>query len=949
MRSKTSIFYNNILQSKYDLIALTETFLTSSVSDGELFPAGYVVIRNDRDGDTGWGGTLLAVRDCYSVHVLRNIDGLTPDKEVLFAVISSKLLTFLCCVVYLPPRYNDEQYFNVLTCIENAVNVYPDIDVLIMDDFNLNSCSAHTKRQFNMFAKFCNLTQFNTVINSHGSKLDLVLSDVDSDRISVQISDNPLVPIDSYHPALEISVSFSRCPVQGPQLFNISGPMEWNWRKADYQSLYTALKNLDWANIFEVDDVNVAVTMFYSKIYSLIDLYVPLKQKSSLVRGHYPNWFTREIIQNIKNKFFHLKKFKSEGQLFNKELFRYYRWRVKLLITKAYQEHLNYIQNKIFDDPTKFWEYIKDKRGSRNRTKSYVYENTEVTGQFAADAFARYFRSVFHYREPYLNPTKAARAADALSDARSVSINVVDARDLVIAVSCLKPKLSSGPDGIPVFLGKDCISVLQKPLLFLYNLCIKHSKYPDCWKLSRVTPIPKGSGNDVSTFRPIAVQSVFAKIFETILNCLISHQIGDLLHHSQHGFRKARSTTTNLIALSDYVCSQLDLRRQVDAAYFDFRKAFDLVDNDILLNKMALMGFTPKLLDFFSDYLRDRCQFVRVDGFESFTFYTRSGVSQGSTLGPTLFLIMINDLPDVVRTAQCLLFADDLKLYMGITDAADAQALQVDIGAVAEWSSRNRLPLNIDKCKSITFTRKRNCIQVAYKLCDAPLERVNSIRDLGLTLDTKFDFREHVTNICEAANKSLGFIIRTSSQFGNLDVARVLFNCYVRSKLEYAAIIWDPHTDKQNITVERVQRKFARYLYKRQYGYYPYLYPSLFVYGMVGLETLCLRRKLHLLIHYLRILHNKVDSPVLLESLDILVPSRIPQNNHGIVAPRRRPRLLHKPATRTQYAAHAPTIRALHLISDLLTHCEDLDLFADKISVFCKNGYKFINEFYCII
>lgn len=255
------------------------------------------------------------------------------------------------------------------------------------------------------------------------------------------------------------------------------------------------------------------------------------------------------------------------------------------------------------------------------------------------------------------------------------------------------------------------------------------SRHPENWKLSRVTPVPKGDGGaDVTSFRPIAVLSVFGKIFEAILSDRINCQIGHQLHNSQHGFRTARSTTTNLVSHVDYICAQMDKRMQVDAAYFDFKKAFDLVDNDLLLEKLAIIGFVPKLLNFFSCYLNNRRQYVRLNSCDSGDYFTRSGVSQGSTLGPLLFLIFINDLPDVVLTSECLLFADDLKLTLGIETEADADTLQKDIDAVSVWSQENHLPFNTFKCKIITFTRKSQPIIFNYKLSHAPLERVYEIR-----------------------------------------------------------------------------------------------------------------------------------------------------------------------------------------------------------------------------
>ncbi|CAK1596119.1 unnamed protein product [Parnassius mnemosyne] len=297
----------------------------------------------------------------------------------------------------------------------------------------------------------------------------------------------------------------------------------------------------------------------------------------------YPKWFNADIKNNIRKKYYHLKRYKAEGKEFNKELFKYYRWHVKNLIENAYKQQLHLTEQNIINDPAKFWEYIKDRKNHRQRTNNYSFGGVEVVGQSAAVAFANYFSSVYQDEVPVLNHVDAVRAADSQCDSTSITINIVDTTKLKEAVRHLKPRSSGDPDGIPVFLAKDCISAFESPLLYLFNLSLTHSKYPDIWKVSRVTPVPKTDGeNDILYFRPIAVLSVFAKLFEIVLCQQVNKQTQNLLHDSQHGFRTARSTISNLVAHLDYIYAELDAGRQVDTAYFDFKKAFDLVDNDIL-------------------------------------------------------------------------------------------------------------------------------------------------------------------------------------------------------------------------------------------------------------------------------------------------------------------------------------------------------------------------------
>ncbi|XP_047990755.1 uncharacterized protein LOC125229860 [Leguminivora glycinivorella] len=270
---------------------------------------------------------------------------------------------------------------------------------------------------------------------------------------------------------------------------------------------------------------------------------------------------------------------------------------------------------------------------------------------------------------------------------------------------------------------------------------------------------------------------------------------------------------------------------------------------------------------------------------------------------------MINDLPGVVRSAGCLLFADDLKLFLGIENTSDQVSLQRDIDAVAEWSETNQLHFNTSKCKVIAFSRSRVPLVKQYNIKETVLDRVDEITDLGLTLDTRLNFRTHVTNICKKANRVLGFIMRVSSQFSDTRVSLLLYSAYVRSKLEFGACVWDPHESKYTLMIEKIQRKFARFLYKRKFGFYPYLYPSLFVSGMVGLDTLELRRKMLLLGHFYKLLCNQVSNPTALARIGLSVPPprRLGvEGEGGAVVSRRRRRLFACPSTRTRWAANAP-------------------------------------------
>lgn len=313
----------------------------------------------------------------------------------------------------------------------------------------------------------------------------------------------------------------------------------------------------------------------------------------------------------------------------------------------------------------------------------------------------------------------------------------------------------------------------------------------------------------------VAVLSTPAKVFESAIQRSIQQQVSNQLADAQHGFRPGRSTATNLLNFMTVVVPAVDAGGQVDVAYFDFKKAFDTVDNDILLGKLAKIGFTPHLLLFFANYMRNRQQFVDFNGWESDPYYTWSGVSQGSNLGPLQFLLMINDLPEVIRDGLCLLFADDLKLLLAVDNQVDCQHLQDDIDRVVEWSHLNRLYFNVSKCSVTSFTRVRRPFRYEYMVDVERMQRVTEVRDLGVYVTSELSFRTHITDICKKAYRNLGFVLRQTREFTNIAAVRALYDALVRTHLEHSAIIWAPHEAKYSVMLERVQNKFTRYLYKK--------------------------------------------------------------------------------------------------------------------------------------
>ena len=235
-----------------------------------------------------------------------------------------------------------------------------------------------------------------------------------------------------------------------------------------------------------------------------------------------------------------------------------------------------------------------------------------------------------------------------------------------------------------------------------------------------------------------------------------------------------------------------------------------------------MYGIDGLALQWLSSYLGRRKQRVVIDGKVSEWVPAVSGTPEGGHVSPLLFSLYVNDLPTVIST-NCLLFADDLKLFHEIKSQNDVLTLQQDLNAVTHWAADWKLKLNASKCKSFKITLKRNFIDSAYSINNVTLENVTSIRDLGVIVDQKLDFADHVTSIIAKSNRALGLLIRTfqsASPRCKLDrqAALAAYNANVRSILEYCSVIWGGAARCHLVRVERVQHKFLMWL-ARHTGY----------------------------------------------------------------------------------------------------------------------------------
>ena len=288
---------------------------------------------------------------------------------------------------------------------------------------------------------------------------------------------------------------------------------------------------------------------------------------------------------------------------------------------------------------------------------------------------------------------------------------------------------------------------------------------------------------------------------------IVEHMMrNNLFCDEQHGFVPGRSCMTQLISCMEDWSAALEDGHCLDVIYLDFQKAFDSVPHQRLLNKLEAYGITGTLKKWLIDFLIGRRQRVILGGEASEWTTVKSGIPQGSVLGPVLFVLFINDLPDALNSTVKI-FADDTKIYRPLATTTDTAALQKDIDAADKWSKDWQLHFNASKIHALHFGRKNEKHQ--YHIGEELLEPTSEEKDLGVIIDEDLKFHRHTALATKRANGALCQIRRTI-KYKESEIIIPLYTALVRPLLEYGNVIWNPRFKEDQKDIEKVQRRATK-------------------------------------------------------------------------------------------------------------------------------------------
>ncbi len=478
------------------------------------------------------------------------------------------------------------------------------------------------------------------------------------------------------------------------------------------------------------------------------------------------------------------------------------------------------MSNDIKENPKKFWSFHSIKTKTRklpNAIKKDIDSDSyAVEALEKANLFNDYFNTVFNEPVPDPPPPGIYPITPNLGELSSIALSVAEVES---ALKNLDPSKSPGPDGgITSRLLKEVATEIASSITIISNKSLAYGIFSSKWKDSNFVPVHKCSQKDiVKHYRGIALLSVLSKVFERCVYPRIFTHVEPLLNNDQHGFRRHRSCITQLLQYVHNLATTLDSGGQIDNIYLDMAKAFDRVPHQKLLYKLEYIGIRDPLLHWFKDYVTDRRHRVVIDGAYSDWKYVHSGVPQGSIIGPIMFLIYINDIGSGLSPDTSLpLYADDAKCSRVIENAGDCCILQEDINFISRWSEIWDMDFNLKKCKSLSITKKRNPITTVYKLGVEDITISKEEKDLGLLLNHKLSWHDHVLNKINTANKVLRLIKRTCGKQTHPKVILKLYIHLVRPHLEYASEVWSPHQIYLKDMIESVQRRATKLVIKNK-------------------------------------------------------------------------------------------------------------------------------------
>ena len=802
--------------SNAGVFGITESKLDKSILDCEIDIPGYDVLRYDRDRNGG--GVACYIRQDIS-YKIRDIFPSTIE-NIFVDILLPQTKPFSVGIIYRPPNQN-----NFLEDVnENFSKLFPELkDVFILGDININiflngknilqnnksylSNCINLEANFKKYREFCSTFSLVQMINSptrittHSSSLiDHILTN-GSEKISnagvidIGLSDHQLI-------------FCTRKLIRSKPNFHKTIKCR-SFKNYTSEKLILKLNESNFCNYESFQNIDHAYNNFSDKLLKAINHVAPTKENRIINQSE--EWFDGEVLEAILSRDKLLKKFKK-SRLINDEIcYKRSKYFAQNLIDDKKKSFFETRLKENIGKPKELWKNLKKiglpKKVTSKSTNICLMNNNTLSFdlQKNVNIFKEFYTNIAKDLSNKLPIAKNIFNAQSLSkyyekyhiERNSFKFSNVTEESVLKILKDIDPTKAAGMDNISGRFIKDAAPVLAKPITQLCNLSIKLSSFPTRCKIAKIKPIyKKGSKIDPQNYRPISLLPLISKIFEKVIHDQTQNYItkNKILYALQSGFRSKYSTNSCLVYLTNLISEGFDTGLYTGMILIDLQKAFDTIDHKLLLEKMTYLGFSESTIRWFECYLSNRAFIVNINDKFSQLGKVSCGVPQGSILGPILFLLYVNDMPQAI-SSKLLLYADDSCLLFQHKEVKTIeQQLNKDFANLCDWFVDNKLSVHFgkDKTKSILFTSKRklkkgNSLNILYN--DIEITQYPKVSYLGCILDETLSGESMCLKVIEKINTKLRFLYR-KNKFLTPTLRRMLCNAIIQPHFDYACLTW---------------------------------------------------------------------------------------------------------------------------------------------------------------
>lgn len=836
-------FKCHVFKFDYHVLGVTESWLSPNIDNDNLSLDGYEFIRQDRTGMRRGGGVGIYVKSNLKYTVLKS--ECRQIIEHIWLRVEVQGQSIIVGNIYRPPNSNCQEFLNYFEDI--LIDFYANNDrILCFGDFNVNMLdndASHVVQLNNILDTFnlCQMVSEPTRVSQFCSTLiDLICCNSnivqDVGVRDVSISDHLLV---------YVKLNMITAETHNTQyLFRSLDRINLVQFQAD-------LEGASWNSIYQIDDIDTKVEFLTTTILNVFNTHAPLKLKNNQKRPYSP-WITDNIrfMKNLRNQA--LSRFRRTRDPIH---WGYYKDLRNFTTTAIRAEKRAYLNQKFQNCSLKEkWAELRKLNVLKNKTKNIPNHLKNV------DDLNIYFTQIAQNNNNP-KPDLLNFYKNNLLHNQSFSFIQIDEELVCKVILDIKSK-AFGADNLNITLISLCCPFIVPYIAHIINSCIGNSYFPRDWKLANVLPLAKvNNPTEFGQLRSISILPTFSKILEKVIELQIVSYVYrfNIIPPKQSGFRARYSCSTALSDIVDDVITSQDSGDATVLVLLDYTKAFDMIDHNIMVAILRYIGFVESASSLMFSFLSDRKQRVCLEGNKSDILVVKSGVPQGSILGPLLYSLYTFNIVRSLEYCQYHLYADDTQIYASFKPSLAAtitDQINSDLDALLKVSEDHLLKINPSKSAAILFCHETYRYQlqetIKLKLGNNMISFHDSVKSLGLIMDCKLKFKEHIT-LCLKKAYSMLKLIYSHRYYLSQKTKSMLCDALVLSHFNFADHLYGPFLDSLDMKrVQKVQNSCLRLIFGiRRRERISHKLPELGWLNMAG------RRALHSAVFFYKIIKFK--------------------------------------------------------------------------------------------